>query len=248
MGAALLASAFILLSEAHQAKTDAVLLACRGGEGVLGAYLAGKGGGEPPGQGEIAGFWLAQGLGIWSRAPIVPMVSLSPCQLWIADRRIGWLRGIRPMTGLIIVAAVVGPWAAAVSSATGGQFIGQAVKDDLLPKLLGAQESHGAPPGYFLALMIVTLWPASLFALPGFVRALKLRRAAAIRFCLAWIVPAWVVFEAVPTKLPHYVLPPIRHLPCLPASPSPPKTRCSEPAGPKFIMQFAPWPDWLWPA
>lgn len=27
------------------------------------------------------------------------------------------------------------------------------------------------------------------------------------RFLLAWIVPAWIVFEAVPTKLPHYTLP-----------------------------------------
>ena len=26
-------------------------------------------------------------------------------------------------------------------------------------------------------------------------------------FLLAWIVPSWLVFEAVPTKLPHYVLP-----------------------------------------
>ena len=26
-------------------------------------------------------------------------------------------------------------------------------------------------------------------------------------FCLAWIIPAWLVFEAVPTKLFHYVLP-----------------------------------------
>ena len=26
-------------------------------------------------------------------------------------------------------------------------------------------------------------------------------------FLLAWIVPAWIVFEAVPTKLPHYVMP-----------------------------------------
>ena len=26
-------------------------------------------------------------------------------------------------------------------------------------------------------------------------------------FALAWIVPSWIVFEAVPTKLPHYVMP-----------------------------------------
>jgi 4-amino-4-deoxy-L-arabinose transferase-like glycosyltransferase len=28
-----------------------------------------------------------------------------------------------------------------------------------------------------------------------------------VLFCLAWIVPTWLVFEAVPTKLFHYVLP-----------------------------------------
>ena len=28
-----------------------------------------------------------------------------------------------------------------------------------------------------------------------------------MRLCLAWIIPSWIVFEAVPTKLPHYVLP-----------------------------------------
>ncbi len=33
------------------------------------------------------------------------------------------------------------------------------------------------------------------------------RRAPAERFLLAWVVPAWLVFEAVPTKLPHYTLP-----------------------------------------
>jgi hypothetical protein len=30
---------------------------------------------------------------------------------------------------------------------------------------------------------------------------------AAERFLLAWLVPAWVLLELVPTKLPHYVLP-----------------------------------------
>jgi 4-amino-4-deoxy-L-arabinose transferase-like glycosyltransferase len=210
MAAALLAAALILVSEAHQAKTDAVLLACTvAAQGVLGRlYLAAKGATQRPGPLIILVFWLAQGAGILIKGPMVPVVSLlTLAALWIADRRIGWLKAIRPVTGLIIVAAMVGPWAAAVSSATQGQFIGQAVKTDLLPKLLGAQESHGAPPGYFLMLLLATLWPASLFAVPGFIRALGHRQAAALRFCLAWIIPAWIMFEAVPTKLPHYVLP-----------------------------------------
>jgi 4-amino-4-deoxy-L-arabinose transferase-like glycosyltransferase len=33
------------------------------------------------------------------------------------------------------------------------------------------------------------------------------RRDAAIRFLVAWIVPTWLLFELVPTKLPHYLLP-----------------------------------------
>ncbi len=28
-----------------------------------------------------------------------------------------------------------------------------------------------------------------------------------VRFLLAWLVPSWIVFELVMTKLPHYVLP-----------------------------------------
>jgi len=210
VGAALMAAAFMLVSEAHQAKTDAVMLAAAvAAQGVLGRfYMAAGNAGRRPGLGVVLTFWIAQGIAILIKGPIVPMISLlTIATLSIADRRIGWLRGIRPIAGAIVVAAIVGPWVAAISTATQGQFIGQAVKSDLLPKLLGAQESHGAPPGYYLLLVTATLWPGSLFALPGLVRAVRNRKALALRFCLAWIVPAWLVFEAVPTKLPHYVLP-----------------------------------------
>ncbi|HVI51617.1 MAG TPA: glycosyltransferase family 39 protein [Candidatus Sulfotelmatobacter sp.] len=210
MGAALLACALILVTEAHQAKTDAVQLACvAAAQGVLGRlYMAGRNAGKQPPLWEILLFWVAIGFGILVKGPIVPMVSLlTVIALWIADRRIGWLRGIRPITGIVVAAAIVAPWAAAISHATEGQFIGQAVKQDLLPKLLGSQESHGALPGYYLLLATALLWPGSLFVVPGFVRAVKLRSGASLRFCLAWIVPTWLVFELVPTKLPHYVLP-----------------------------------------
>ena len=33
------------------------------------------------------------------------------------------------------------------------------------------------------------------------------RREPGAKFLLAWIVPTWIVFELVVTKLPHYVLP-----------------------------------------
>jgi 4-amino-4-deoxy-L-arabinose transferase-like glycosyltransferase len=210
MGAALLASCLMLVAEAHQAKTDAVLLACAvAAQGALARfYLAGKTKAPPPGAATALVFWLAQGAAILVKGPVVPVISLlTILALVIADRRGGWLVGLRPITGVLVAAAVAGPWFAAVSSATGGAFVGEAVKGDLLPKLLGAQESHGGYPGLYLLLASATLWPASLMLWPALVRAWRERLRPEVRFCLAWVIPAWVMFELIPTKLPHYVLP-----------------------------------------
>jgi 4-amino-4-deoxy-L-arabinose transferase-like glycosyltransferase len=88
-----------------------------------------------------------------------------------------------------------------------GAFFKQSLGHDFGDKLVGGQESHGAPPGYYLALATLTLWPATLFVLPG-LRAAWLERATpAMRYLLAWTASSWLMFELVPTKLPHYVIP-----------------------------------------
>ena len=43
--------------------------------------------------------------------------------------------------------------------------------------------------------------------MPALIRAWRGREAPPERFLLAWLIPAWVLLELVPTKLPHYVLP-----------------------------------------
>lgn len=228
IGAALMSSSLMLLAEGHQAKTDALLLACVvAAQGALARfYLAGRrseaakscsttgGCGSSaavpggPGPGVALAFWLAQGIAVLIKGPIVPMVSLlTILTLVVLERRGAWLMTLRPITGFLVAAAVAGPWFAAVSQATGGAFVGEAVKGDLLPKLLGAQESHGGWPGTYLLLAGLTFWPGSLFLWPALVKAWATRTQPAVRFCLAWIVPSWLVFELVPTKLPHYVLP-----------------------------------------
>jgi 4-amino-4-deoxy-L-arabinose transferase-like glycosyltransferase len=206
-GAALLASCFLLVSEAHQAKTDAMQLATVVlAQGSLALFYLERD--RRPGWGPAMLFWLAQAFGILIKGPVVPMISLlTIVTVSISDRSWSWLKGLRPLPGLALVAAIVAPWAWAISHATQGQFIGTAVKTDLLPKLLGAQESHGAAPGTYLALLLATLWPASLLAIPALPMAWKRRGEPAVRFLLAWIVPNWLMFEAIPTKLPHYILP-----------------------------------------
>jgi 4-amino-4-deoxy-L-arabinose transferase-like glycosyltransferase len=48
-----------------------------------------------------------------------------------------------------------------------------------------------------------------------------------VRFALAWLIPAWLVFELSPTKLPHYPLPLLRALAWLAAA------ALSRPVGPR---------------
>ena len=82
-----------------------------------------------------------------------------------------------------------------------------AVGGDLAPKLAGGHESHGAPPGYHLLALPLLIFPATAL-LPAAAYTAWLRRAEpGVRFALAWLIPTWIVFEALPTKLVHYPLP-----------------------------------------
>lgn len=230
LGGVLLASALTLTLEAHLGKSDALLLACVvAAQGTLARfYVAAKareaqGGGGGcgstagpmtanrllmPGTTEALVFWLAQGAAILVKGPVVPVISLlTLLTLWAADRHLRWFVAMKPMLGAAVTAAIAAPWFVAISSATGGAFVGEAVKGDLLPKLLGAQESHGGFPGLYLLLASLTFWPGSLLLWPAVAKLLGQRKRLAFRVLLAWAVPTWVMFELIPTKLPHYVLP-----------------------------------------
>ena len=99
------------------------------------------------------------------------------------------------------------PWFVAIVVKSGGSFFAQSVGEDMLAKVIGGQESHGAPPGFYFLLFWVTFWPGSVLAGLAAPRVWQARREPGARFLLAWLMPSWLVFEAVITKLPHYVLP-----------------------------------------
>ncbi|TMK49741.1 MAG: glycosyl transferase, partial [Alphaproteobacteria bacterium] len=67
--------------------------------------------------------------------------------------------------------------------------------------------SHGSPPGLYLLLFWITFWPGAPLAGMAAPAVWRARREPGAQFLLAWLVPSWIVFELVLTKLPHYVLP-----------------------------------------
>lgn len=209
LAGAMLGAGFLLSSEAGIAKTDAMLCGTvtLAMAGLARIYMATRAG-EIPRKPHKLIFWLGLGLSILIKGPIgLIVVAPAIIALSVWDRDISWLKRLGWGWGLPLVALIVGPWAIAITIITDGGFWREAIMGDLAPKVSGGHESHGGFPGYFLLLAPVLLFPATLM-LPAAVSTGWSRRAEpAVRFLVCWLLPAWLIFELTPTKLPHYTLP-----------------------------------------
>ena len=207
----MMATCVLLGVEARLAKTDAALLfCCVAAMGVMArAYLSGRGERDREiGFVHVAAFWTALAGGILIKGPLILMVMALPAvALMIMDRSARWLRRLKPIVGVIWMLVLVLPWFIAIMSRSGDAFLVESAGQDLFGKLFHGAEGHGAPPGYYLILFWVTFWPAAPLAAVAAPAVWRNRREAATRFLLAWLIPSWIVFEIVITKLPHYVLP-----------------------------------------
>lgn len=152
--------------------------------------------------------WLGLAGSIMIKFIIGPMIlATTLLTLWAWDRRIRWARHMGWGWGLILVALICGPWIMAITVTTDGQFWVGAVGKDFADKLKGGSEGHFMWPGYHLALLPVTMFPAAWFLGGALQTAISRRHEAAVRFAIAWFLPAFLIFELSPTKLPHYTLP-----------------------------------------
>ncbi|CCV06528.1 Glycosyl transferase family 39 [Mesorhizobium metallidurans STM 2683] len=204
--AAIFATAF----EGRDAKTDAMLLACCVlAQGALAQiYLASRR------KEAVAShlpwiFWAAQGAAILIKGPIAPLLSaLTVAALFAFERDWRWLAKLKPARGLALVLLIVLPWLILITWKSSGAFLQQAVGKDMLGKVAQGEESHGLPPGFYMLTYSLFMWPFGLIAVGAGLQALnRLRDDPRLRFCLAWYIPFWLLFELIPTKLPHYVMP-----------------------------------------
>src|SRR5205085_1886450 len=134
------------------------------------------------------------------------LAALTMGTLAILDRSAAWLWRLRPVWGLMWTLVLVLPWFVAIFWRAGETFFTDSIGGDMLSKL-AAQESHGSPPGLYLLLFWITFWPGAPLAGMAAPAVWRARREPGAQFLLAWLVPSWIVFELVLTKLPHYVLP-----------------------------------------
>jgi 4-amino-4-deoxy-L-arabinose transferase-like glycosyltransferase len=211
LAALIMCSSVLLGAEARLAKTDAMLLltvvAAMGA--MARVYLPWQRGEDPVRSSWTwpAIFWTALAGGILLKGPLILMfVGLTIVTLAIFDRSAAWLWRLRPVLGLIWMLLLVLPWFVAIFWRAGDTFFTDSIGGDMLSKL-AAQESHGAPPGVYLLLFWVTFWPGAALAGMAAPAVWRARREPGAQFLLAWLVPSWIVFELVLTKLPHYVLP-----------------------------------------
>ena len=209
LASVLLGSSILLVTEAHMAKTDAFLLATViAAQGSLALIYLKKNQGLKP----ALIFWIAQGVGILVKGPITPMLSLfSILTLLIVDlftkNKPKWISNLRPLMGIPLALLISLPWFISIHTISKGTFWQESVGHDMLGKLLDGQESHGFPPGYYLLLLLFTFFPGSLFLIKSLPTIWRSKRFPEIKFLLSWLIPMWIFFEAIPTKLPHYVLP-----------------------------------------
>jgi len=211
LAALMMASSVLLGVEARLAKTDAMLLfvsvAAMGAMARI--YLAiRRGATQKAGWIEPAILWTALAGGVLLKGPLILMfVALAAVTLSVVDRSGRWLWSLRPIQGFIWLGLLVLPWVIAIAAKSGNSFFAEALGHDMLGKIGAGQEAHGAPPGYYFLLFWITFWPGAVLAGLAAPMIWKARREPGARFLLAWLVPSWLIFEVVMTKLPHYVLP-----------------------------------------
>jgi|EndMetStandDraft_3_1072993.scaffolds.fasta_scaffold43145_2 4-amino-4-deoxy-L-arabinose transferase-like glycosyltransferase len=209
LAAILMAAALGVNLEARLAKADAVLLACIIlAQGALARiYLARQAPRETAGVAAL--FWIALGAGILVKGPVAPgMAFLTILPLAVYDPERSWLRSLHFPWGVPLLLAITLPWFIAIGITSEWAFFRDSIGQDFLGKLKGGQEAHWGPPGYYFILFWATFWPGALIATSaGAFWLWRNRMHRRALFLLAWIIPFWLVLEATPTKLPHYVLP-----------------------------------------
>jgi 4-amino-4-deoxy-L-arabinose transferase-like glycosyltransferase len=161
--------------------------------------------------------WIALAGAILTKGPfplVVLLASLVALALFDVGRdwksaaawraAIRWWWRLRPLLGMVIVAAIVSPWLIMLyvrQPAALRAMLGEPVRH-----FATNQDSQWVYPGYYPLTIWLTFFPWSLLLPAALIYGWKRRKQPMARFALATILGNWIFVELMITKLPHYML------------------------------------------
>ena len=209
IAALLLMSSPIVIMESHIAKTDSVLLAlflCALYILVKIVFYEDK---KLPKPSDITifAFWIIMSFTFLIKGPIALVILLLTIISYKVLKEPINFKDLKPIMGIILFMLIILPWFILINSGNNTDVLLNSIKKDMVLKLVSVQESHGAPPGSYLLSSILTAWPIALFIIPSALWCFKNKDNKSVKFLLCSLIPSWLFFEIIPTKLLHYVLP-----------------------------------------
>jgi 4-amino-4-deoxy-L-arabinose transferase-like glycosyltransferase len=156
--------------------------------------------------------YVAIGLGVLTKGPIGLVLPAAVIAVWLAtERRLGDIRRLMILPGVLIVGAIVAPWYAALYQAHGWDPIWSFLGVENVERYLQPM-APGRGPGYYLPVLLGELFPwAPLVVLP---LATAWRRTTADapgpafrRLLWCWVVVIVAIFSMSRTKLDLYIFP-----------------------------------------
>lgn len=131
---------------------------------------------------------------------------------WFAPRNVARaIYRLRPLTALIVVAAVAVPWYVLVGMRTEGVWLQEFFGDHNLQRALRPREGHSGPFFYYIPALLIGFFPWSVFLGPTLADSIRRLRGdddfqRPIRLLLCWTAVLLLIWSVPRTKLPHYVL------------------------------------------
>lgn len=157
-----------------------------------------------------AAFWVLLSLAMLTKGPVGPAFLLLSGALawwWGWPARTVWRR-LHPKRGLIGFVLLSAPWYLMMLLGTKGQFFQVAVNQQLVNRVATGMESHGAPPGFYVAFSVLVFFPWSCLAPMSILGAWRRRKQdPTLAFLLGWVIGPLILLECVQTKMIHYYLP-----------------------------------------
>lgn len=159
---------------------------------------------------EVGAAVVLMALGWWRLGPAVLLapVVVASWQLLRSPAGRSVLARLRFGWGVPLMLAITLPWAIAVTRATDGAFLREAIGEHVVGRSFEAFESHGFFPGFYVVTAVVVAFPWLGMTLERLTAGRgSFSTVPWCRYLAAWFVGPLVLLELVQTKLVHYWMP-----------------------------------------